>query len=269
MDPLALARVNLSVTNLAALIGTSDTKIGAGELETRGNSLVVEVKGDLDSIERIKSIAVRKQANGNFLRLGEVAEVTKAYMDPPPTLALIDGQRAIVVATTMETGRRVYRWSAMAKEVAADYQHELPDMIKLRVVIDQNHYAEARLQSLLLNQLLAIGLVLFALLFLMGVRSAIIVGAAVPFTMCIVLAGLQLLDIPLHQMSVTGLIIALGLLIDNAIVVVEEYKQNRRLGADFGPAIATSVRHLFVPLLASTATTAFAFMPIAHPGWSR
>jgi multidrug efflux pump len=263
VDPLALARVNLSVTNLAALIGTSDTKIGAGELETRGNSLVVEVKGDLDSIERIKSIAVRKQANGNFLRLGEVAEVTKAYMDPPPTLALIDGQRAIVVATTMETGRRVDRWSAMAKEVAADYQHELPDMIKLRVVIDQNHYAEARLQSLLLNLLLAIGLVLFALLFLMGVRSAIIVGAAVPFTMCIVLAGLQLLDIPLHQMSVTGLIIALGLLIDNAIVVVEEYKQNRRLGADFGPAIATSVRHLFVPLLASTATTAFAFMPIA------
>jgi multidrug efflux pump subunit AcrB len=78
-----------------------------------------------------------------------------------------------------------------------------------------------------------------------------------------VLVGMMYLQIPLHQMSVTGLIISLGLLIDNAIVVVEDYKLKRKRGAQISTAIEQSIQHLWVPLGASTATTVFAFMPIA------
>ena len=112
----ALARVNLSIDNLAGIIQTSDTKVAAGELNTQGSSLIVEVKGDLDSVERIKSISIRKQTNGNFMRLGDIASVSKTYVDPPPTLAIIDGQRSILVTTIMETGRRVDQWTAAAKK---------------------------------------------------------------------------------------------------------------------------------------------------------
>jgi multidrug efflux pump subunit AcrB len=267
VDADALARVNLSINNLASIINAADTRLAAGELKTRGSSLIVEVKGDLDSVERIKSVPILRQANGNFLRLGDIASITKGYKSPADTLAMINGKRSIMVTTMMETGRRVDQWSAAAKAIAAAYAKELPEMVHITVVIDQNYYTNERLTALMLNLLAAIALVLLALFFLMGARSALIVGAALPLTLCLVLAGLKVMDIPLHQMSVTGLIIALGLLIDNAIVVVEEYKLNRRRGDSLNAAISHSVKHLFVPLLASTATTVFAFMPIAtSPG---
>ena len=96
----------------------------------------------------------------------------------------------------------------------------------------------------------------------MGIRSALTVGIALPLSASMVLVGMQVLDIPLHQMSVTGLIISLGLLIDNAIVVVEDYKLRRSRGAQIDEAISRAIKHLLVPLGASTATTVFAFMPI-------
>ncbi len=263
VDPQAMARANISLPQLMQTIAASDTKVAAGELEGRDYSLVVEVKGELTSAERIGAIPLSHQSSGQYLRVSDIATVRKHSVDPPPAIAILNDKRGILVTTTMETGRRVDRWVVDAKNIVANYDAELPELVDLDIIIDQNHYADERLTTLLTNLLLAIILVLVSLFVLMGLRSAIIVGSAVPLTMAMVLVGLYILDIPIHQMSVTGLIIALGLLIDNAIVVVEEFKMKRRDGAAIEDAIASSVEHLFVPLLASTATTAFAFLPIA------
>lgn len=262
-NPQALARANLSLPQLMQIIASSDTKVAAGELDGADYSLVVEVKGELTSAERIGAIPIPSSVSGQYLRVSDVATVRKHYIDPPSAIAILNNQRGILVATTMETGRRVDHWVADAKAIVANYDAELPELVELDIVVDQNFYADERLTTLLTNLLLAIILVLVALFVLMGLRSAVIVGSAVPLTMAIVLVGLYILDIPIHQMSVTGLIIALGLLIDNAIVVVEEFKMKRRDGASIEDAIGKSIEHLFVPLLASTATTAFAFLPIA------
>lgn len=263
VDPQSLARTNLSLSQVMQIVSASDTKIGAGDFESDDYSLVVEVKGELTSVERINSIPLPGSANGQFLRLSDIATVRKHYVDPPESIAILNEKRGILVTTTMETGRRVDRWVTDAKKIIAEYDQELPELIELDIIVDQNYYTNERLTTLLTNLLLAILLVLIALFFLMGLRSAIIVGSAIPMTLSMVLVGLYVLDIPLHQMSVTGLIIALGLLIDNAIVVLEEFKMKRRNGDDIEDAIANSIKHLFVPLLASTATTAFAFLPIA------
>ncbi len=263
VNPHAMARLNLSIETVIRAIGASDTKIAAGGYQSEKNNLVVEVKGELTSIERIGAIPIGQHADGHFLRLSDIAVLSKAYVDPPKSIALIHGSRGLLVATTMETGRRVDQWSAQAKKIVDDYHQELPAMIKFETIIDQNHYTNERLSTLVMNLFMAIVLVLIALFFLMGLRAALIIGSALPLTMSLVLTGLYLLEIPLHQMSITGLIIALGLLIDNAIVIIEEYKMQRRRGKPFDEAIASAVNHLFVPLLASTATTAFAFLPIA------
>jgi multidrug efflux pump subunit AcrB len=262
VDPQGLARSNMSMPELMRVIAESDTKVAAGDLDGRDYSLVVEVKGELSSVERISSIPL-PSSSGVFLRIADIAQVSKHYVDPPEAIAILNDKRGILVTTTMETGRRVDRWVESATKIIHAYDAELPELVDLDIIVDQNHYTEERLNTLLVNLLLAITLVLFALFFLMGLRAAIIVGSAIPMTLAMVLVGLYVLDIPLHQMSVTGLIIALGLLIDNAIVVVEEFKMKRRTGATIPESISTSIRHLFVPLLASTATTAFAFLPIA------
>ncbi len=263
----ALAAADLSAARLAQRIAAADTRSPAGRLQGIDSELLVEVRGELDSVERINRIPVQRLATGETLRVGDVAEVHKGTRDPPPTMALENGRRAVIVGFVMEPAQRIDHWVENALAVVDRYRADLPTQIGLDVVFDQNEYTGARLSELSINLLAALLIIMALLFFFMGVRSAITVGVALPLSMAMVLAGLMFMDIPLHQMSVTGLIIALGLLIDNAIVVVEEYKLRRRRDATIPDAIATSVRRLFVPLAASTATTVCAFLPVAFaPG---
>ena len=120
-----------------------------------------------------------------------------------------------------------------------------------------------RLTGLVANLLIGAAAVFVVVFLMMGWRSAIVVGLSLPLSALMVIAGLRWLEIPIHQMSVTGLIIALGLLIDNAIVMVDAVGQRIRRGLSPSGAIQDALRHLAVPLIGSTLTTAFAFAPIA------
>ena len=113
-----------------------------------------------------------------------------------------------------------------------------------------------------MNLLLGSLVVVLVIFFMMGWRSAMLIGLALPLVSAMVLFAMQLLGIPLHQMSIFGLIVAIGLLIDNAIVVVDDVTAKIRSGKSRSDAIAITVGHLFVPLLGSTLTTVFAFLPI-------
>lgn len=267
VDAQALAAVALTAERLAERIAAADTRMPAGRLQGRASELLVEVMGELDSTERIAAIPVQRLSTGEVLRVGDIADVRKANRDPAPTMTFHQGQRAVAIGVVMEPDQRIDFWVANARAVIDRYRADLPPQIGLEVIFDQNVYTGGRLTELSLNLATALLLIMALLLFFMGVRSAITVGIALPLSMAMVLSGLMLMNIPLHQMSVTGLIIALGLLIDNAIVVTEEYKQRRRRGLAIADAIGNSVERLFVPLAASTATTVFAFLPVAFsPG---
>lgn len=134
--------------------------------------------------------------------------------------------------------------------------------IGVDVVFDQSRYTEARLQSLSANLLAGAGVVVLVVLLAMGLRAALIVGAALPLSVGAALFGLALFGQQIHQMTIFGLIIAIGLLIDNAIVVTDEVRRRMAAGVAAGQAVSAAVRHLFAPLLASTLTTVLAFMPI-------
>ncbi|MEM9412762.1 MAG: efflux RND transporter permease subunit, partial [Planctomycetota bacterium] len=139
----------------------------------------------------------------------------------------------------------------------------LPEGVGLELIFDQNRYVENRLSTLLFNLLIGGAAVFVVILLLMGWRNAIVVSSALPLASLMVLSAMRFQGIPVHQMSITGLIIALGLLIDNAIVVVDEVSSKMRAGHSPAQAVTQSVKHLFLPLLGSTLTTAFAFGPIA------
>ncbi len=267
VDAMALAAADLSAERLADRIAAADTRSPAGRLQGRDSELLVEVMGELDSSERIAAIPVQRLATGEVLRVGDLADVRKTSRDPPATMSFDNGRRAVTIGVVMEPAQRIDHWVRDARAVIDRYRDNLPPQIGLEVIYDQNEFTGARLAELTTNLVTALVIIMVLLVFFMGVRSAITVGVALPLSMAMVLSGLMFMDIPLHQMSVTGLIIALGLLIDNAIVVVEEYKLRRRRGKAITDAIGDSVKRLFIPLAASTATTVFAFLPVAFsPG---
>ena len=261
-DPDALAALGLTIGELANLISRADAKTPAGELRSSDVNLNVEIGGEFETLDRIRTVPVSETVNGAFVRLGDVAEVERGIRTPAAAMAYFNADRTVFVAGFLQPELRVDQWTERARAEIAAFAAENPG-VSVDIVFAQSDYVESRLNGLSVN-LGYSALIVFAVLFLlMGWRAALIVGSALPLTVLFVLFLINLYDEPLHQMSVTGLVVALGLLIDNAIVVVDEYQLRRAKGLPPLDAINHSLKHLFGPLLASTLTTVFAFAPIA------
>lgn len=265
LSPTTLSALGLGIPDVARSIAQRDAKVAAGLIEG-GDELQLEVP-ELSELAELARVPIRAGFDGRLVRLGDVAHIQRGVREPAEELAWLGGRPALVLAVRMRDGERVDRWSNAARAALAEFARELPAEVRLETVFDQSTYTELRLSSLVWNLLSGVALVMGVLLWIMGWRSALLVGLALPLASLMVLSGMRALSIPLHQMSVTGLIIALGLLIDNAIVVVDEVEQHLAAGRRPAAAIAAAVQHLAVPLLSSTLTTALAFMPmVLMPG---
>lgn len=263
VDPDKLAAAGVSVGAAANAIAAADAKAPAGRLRTDGGTIGVEVGGELDGIARVRSVPLLQTPGGSVLRLGDVATVIKGYEDPPTRMAFENGQRSVLVAAYISPNQRVDLWAEKARASVDTFAASVPPGIKVERVFDQSIYTTSRLSGLAQNLAFS-ALIVFAVLFItMGWRSAIVCGTAMPLTVALVLILFNVFGHPLHQMSVTGLVISLGLLIDNAIVVVDDIDQWRAKGLSRIEAIDRSLKHLLAPLAASTLTTALAFAPIA------
>lgn len=262
IDAAAAANAGLTTQSISAAIARADAKAPAGLLRDDAGTLIVEVAGELGSAQRISAIPLRVGANGQTLRLGDIAAISRGVKDPPSTLTFLNETRGIAVAATMQPDLRVDQWAAKARNAVQTFRADLPESISVEIMIDQSIYTQGRLVELAQNFLFGVVLVIGILYVLMGWRSALLVGVSLPLSVCLVLGALSLLNVPLHQMSVTGAIIALGLLIDNAIVIVDDYNLLRKRGQKRLPAATQAVKHLQRPLFASTLTTALTFAPI-------
>lgn len=258
-----LATLGLTVQNLSQQIQASDAKISAGQLRGSNQDLLFEVSGELDSLERIREIPIQTGNTGQVARLGDIAQVSKGIAEPVDNLVFVSGYPAIVVSTKVESKIQIDQWIKTTRRALQDFQTQLPSGIRLHTILDQSRYVQNRINGVLWELLLGSSLAILVILFMMGWRSAIVVGAALPLSTLMVFGGMKVLGIPLHQISMTGLIIAIGLLIDNAIVMADEVQIRLQQGMRPESAIADSVRHMLVPLLSSTLTTVIAFLPIA------
>ncbi|MEL7058848.1 MAG: efflux RND transporter permease subunit, partial [Acidobacteriota bacterium] len=258
-DADRLAELGLPTGSVAAALAAADVKRPAGLL--RGSAdLALEVRGAFDDVARVAAVPVGDGAAA-LTRVGDVASVTRGVRTPASDRVRIDGRTAVLVAARMESGQ-IARWSERAGAVVAAMQRGAGTGIVFRPVFEQERYTTARLRELGGNLLAGAGVVLLVVLVAMGWRLALVIGSALPLVVAAVLFGLLASGEALHQMSIFGLIIALGLLIDNAIVVADDVAQRRSAGARPLAAVDGAVRHLALPLLASTATTILAFSPI-------
>ncbi|MEO9970792.1 MAG: efflux RND transporter permease subunit [Hyphomonadaceae bacterium] len=263
LDSDALSAAGISAQRAAQLIAAADARAPAGRLRTGDQNFTLEVGGAFDSIARIRATPLLQRSDGTALRLGDIADVRKGLEEPARVINLTDGKRSLLVGGYIQTGQRVDQWAEQARAIVAEFSANAPAGIGVEIRFDQSQYTEARLGGLAQSLAFSALIVFLVLFFLMGWRSAIVVGLALPLTICLVLILFNVFGMPLHQMSVTGLVISLGLLIDNAIVVVDEYDQKRNAGTPISDAIDHSLKHLSAPLAASTLTTALAFVPIA------
>lgn len=263
IDPNRAAAAGLSAGAIALQLGNADAKSSAGTLRDRDTELVVEIGNEFNSMQDVMDAQLATNRPGETLQVKDVADVVRATADPPDSKVLVDGKFAVVVSVMLRPEYRIDEWAKSAQAVVDEYRASLPPNLKLDVVMEQEEYVSQRMETLARNLLLGVAAVALMTFIFMGWRSAVLVTATLPIASLMVVAGMRALSIPIHQMSVTGLIIALGLMIDNAIIATDEIQLSLRKGLGPKEAVKDLVARLFAPLLASTVTTALAFAPIA------
>jgi len=262
IDPQRMATAGISAALVAETLQTADTKVSAGELNGNNNRLQVEVSGELESEERIRNVALRVDRDGETLRVGDIASVRRQVSSPPDEITLISAKPGMVVATRMLPDLRIDQWKTWVNEAVDDFESILSANIELQLIFDQSDYTSERLGGLVNNVLAGFIIIVLVLLFTMGLRAALVVALALPLTALFTLACMRFWGLPVHQMSVTGLVVALGIMVDNAIVMVDMIQQKRQQGKRALQAMAESIQHLWLPLLGSSLTTILAFSPI-------
>ncbi len=261
VDQRRLAQSGLSLLAIQQALAGADINGAAGALNQSQSNLNLNLSGSFDDLQRIRDIPIRVQ-DAQQLRLSDIAQVSVGWKTPEETRTRVNGFPTVMIGARVNPQVRVDNWTQSAQVVLSEVGDELAQPIEVFEVFVQAKYTNERLDELGANLVLGAAIVLAVVFVFMGWRAALVVGLALPLTFSGVLFGLSLLGVQIHQMSVFGMIIALGLLIDNAIVMVDEVRTRLRAGDEPLKALTGSVGFLSGPLFASTLTTVLGFAPI-------
>ena len=262
LDGNKVNQLELSPAAIAKILQNADSKVSAGEVSNDYFKALIEVSGELDSIARIGQVPLKVTTNGQIIRLADIASISRQPKEPANSIALIDQQQGVMVAARMLSNTRVDLWLAQVRQTVDELQGSIPANIEIEWLFDQESYTTERLSDLIGSLLLGFIIILAVLMLTLGLRNAVIVSLSLPLTALFTLACMKYIGLPIHQMSVTGLVVALGIMVDNAIVIVDAISQRRQSGMDRINAVKQTLQHLWLPLAGSTITTMLAFAPI-------
>ena len=258
-----LTDAGMNIQSIAIAIDRYDSKRAIGNIVGQDAEFRIKAKDNISLINDLKKLPLKISDDYQAIRLEDVATVEKLPVDPPIEIVSYNGIPSVFVEVRGKFAQRTDLYSKAVLRVADIFKEGLPDEIGLEVIFNESDFVEEKFSFLMQSILLATFIVLFLSYLLLGPRSAVIVSAVVPLTILLVLIGCTILQVPLHQTSVTGIILSLGLLIDNSIIVVEDYRYRKSQKLVNREAIYASIKHLSLPLLAATVTTGLAFMPMA------
>ena len=267
IDPYASAALGLSVAEISQRIAAADGKVRAGSIDGDDTGLTINVSGEISALDRLGRVVLREAASGATVTVADIAQISRGPREPATELAYANGRPAVLVGALAQDGVQIDRWMGFLRAELDDSAAFVPQGLSETLIFDQSTYTANRLAEVGTNMAIGVALVVAVLFVTLGLRAAAIVALVLPVVSLATLATMNFIGLPIHQMSVTGLIVALGLLVDAAIVMVDEVRQRLSRGMAREDAVGDAVKRLAAPLLASTVTTALSFTPmILLPG---
>ena len=254
-----LSTMHLALSQVLNAIGSESANIPGGSIDAGGRKFNVKTNGSYRAIEQVRETIVGG-GGGSVVRLGDVAQVTWDY-EEQAVLARFDGHRAVWVTANMKDRQNILAVRDSVYDRLASFEKRLPRGITLGRGFDQSANVRARIGRLSEDFLIAILLVLITLLPL-GWRASGIVMVSIPLSLAIGITLLKLTGFSINQISISGFVVALGLLVDDSIVVVENISRFLREGYSRSEAAIAATQQIFVAVLGTTATLVFAFVPI-------
>lgn len=260
MDVNKMAQLGLDISSLATQIKAQTAMVPAGMLETDKANSYIRLSGLPNGVEQIKALPIN--ANGKVFRLGDIASIKRDYLDPPEYLMYMNGKPAVGIAISMEDrGNNIQLGENLAKAVTM-IQQELPLGLDLEKVANQPEVVAKSISEFTESLWEAILIVLVVSLFSLGRRSGYVISCCIPLILLGTFAFMYMMNIDLQKISLGTLVLALGMLVDDAIVVVELMEVKMSEGWDRKKAAAYAFETCGRPLLTGTIITCLGFMPI-------
>ncbi len=265
VDPSALESYNLSFTDLVNYVSRNNRLVAAGALDTGQGRFSVKVPGVVEELEDLLSMPI-KTDNQRTVTFQDVATVRRTYKDPDG-YARLDGNPAIALEISKRSGANIIEVVDTVKALLAREQLAWPSGLKVTVTQDNSGQVRVMLADLVNNVAIAVLLVMVVILGALGFRSAGLVGISIPGSFLSGIFIISLLGYSMNIVVLFALIMAVGMLVDGAIVVVELAERNLQHGYAPREAYLEAARRMAWPITASTATTLAAFMPLVFwPG---
>ena len=262
LEPAKLAEFGVSPQQIFGALEQQNIIEPGGEIVAGGRTVILEPSGNLDSVDEIGAVVFNIPNTDRVLRLDEVVSIRRGYADPPRLPAFYNDRPAIILSVSTVEGTNNVEFGARLTALLDRIEQDLPIGYVFDYATFQPDLIEDAVSSAVSNVYQTLAIVLAVVMLFLGVRTGLIVGSFVPLTMLLGILVMRYFEVELQRMSIAAMIIALGLLVDNGIVVAEDIRVRMEKGADRIKAAAESAQSLAIPLLTSSLTTIFAFMPM-------
>ncbi len=257
-----LAELGLSPIQLQSILEARNIIIPGGSVTTGDERIALEPSGNFESVEELRRSVINLPGRRDLVYLEDIATIHRGYIDPPRSLARATGRPALALAISLREGGNILRLGEQVRALHQTLSARYPIGVDFDVVAFQPDYVDRKVSDFVGSVLQAIGIVVIVMLAFLGLRTGLVVSSLIPMAMVMALLLMSLLGIGLDQMSLASLIIALGMLVDNAIVMSESIMVQMAEGKSRLEAAVGSANELRIPLLTSSLTTAAAFLPI-------
>ncbi|MCZ6474981.1 MAG: efflux RND transporter permease subunit [Gammaproteobacteria bacterium] len=261
------AALGVSVSNIYDTISQQNSSVAAGNVTIGDQRVIIDPSGAIDSVEAISNLLVSVSSDGRLTYLSDLARVYRGYQTPPAKLIRLNGEPAIALGISNVTGANVVQMGSAIDARLAESESRRPIGMVLHEYYHQGNIVDASIQNFAINVVAALVIVIVTLLLFMGARSGLVMGAILLITVFATLATMSLVGIPMHRISLGALIIALGMMVDNAIVVTEGILVGVQRGKRKIAVAIEVVDQTKWPLLGGTLVGIIAFAPIGFaPG---
>ena len=254
-------QMGVPVTAIQQALQQQNTVASAGFFETNSDRIQVRVSGNLQNIDELRQMPLL--VNGRTIQLGDVADVYRGFSDPPQPRMRFMGENSLGIAVSMRKGGDILSLGKNLETEFARLQKTLPLGMELKKVSDQPVAVKRSVNEFMKVLAEAVIIVLLVSFFSLGFRTGLVVAFSIPLVLAMTFAGMQMFDVGLHKISLGALILALGLLVDDAIIAIEMMAIKMEQGYTRLQAAGHAWRTTAFPMLTGTLITAAGFLPIA------
>lgn len=255
-----LAQLGIDPAVIASTVQTQNAMTPSGMIETSSDSVYLRITGMFENLESLRNLPIR--AGGKTFRLGDIAKIERSYVDPPEPKFFYNGQPAVGLAISMEKGGNILTLGENLDETIAQIKKDLPLGLELNAVANQPTVVKESINEFIKSLAEAVAIVLIVCFISLGVRSGIVVAFCIPLVITGVFVCMKILGIDLHKISLGALIIALGLLVDDAIIAIEMMIVKLELGWSRFDAACFAYTATAFPRLTGALVTCAGFIPV-------